>query len=195
MHGGIEEAAGCARGPRARARRPGTRSGLASIEPAVAIEPRELGVVAEARHHLLEPLELRLGRVERASARSLGSRVEEQLDVRAHRRERAAQYHDVLVIVSGGRLTTRTAGALRRRARALRDCACAAICACRARSATGRRPCGCRRPAARASRRREAAAHAGRARRAGDRACAVAHGRAATAAQLTKNTTTAIATA
>ncbi len=61
--------------------------------------------------HLLEPLELRcLGTVERALGALAGLGVEQELDVGAHRLERAPQHHDVLVTVSGGRVTTRTAG-------------------------------------------------------------------------------------
>ena len=37
--------------------------------------------------------------------------VEEELDLRAHRAKCAALHHDVLVTVSGGRVTTRTEGA------------------------------------------------------------------------------------
>ena len=55
--------------------------------------------------------------------------VDEELDVRAHRPEAPRLHHEVLVMVSGGRLTTRTEGA------AAIACACAcwaaAICDCR----------------------------------------------------------------
>ena len=191
------------RGRRARARRRARDRGSRLASPAVAVEPRQLGVVAEARHHLLEPLELRLGPVERAFCALAGLRVEQELDVGAHRLERPPQHHDVLVIVSGGRLTTRTAGAAA--ARPALDCDAASErllrrpAPWRPRSAPdapsgrcGRRPSGGRRPAGRASRRRAAAAPAARGRRAAGRASAVAHGFAATAAQLTKKTTTAI---
>jgi hypothetical protein len=53
-------------------------------------------------------VELTLGGVERW----LGVlAVDEELDLGAHRREGPAFDHDVLVIVSGGKITTRTGGA------------------------------------------------------------------------------------
>ena len=59
----------------------------------------------------LQPLELPLGPVEGGIA--LGARfgVQEQFDLGAHGMEGAALHHEVLVIVSGGRVTTRTEGA------------------------------------------------------------------------------------
>ena len=47
-----------------------TRSGLASVDPAVPVEPGELAVVTEARHQLLEALELGFCPVERAARRA-----------------------------------------------------------------------------------------------------------------------------
>ena len=86
------------------------RSSPASMRPD-AVERRELRVGAEAGEEGFQPLELVLG--SRAGELALGARVdvEEQLDLGAHRGERAPHHHDVLVIVSGGRVTTRTEGA------------------------------------------------------------------------------------
>ncbi len=78
---------------------------------AVAVEPRELGVVTEARHHLLEPLELRLGPVERAvlRARRAPRRASSSTSVPIALNVRRSITTSV-VTVSGGRLTTRTVG-------------------------------------------------------------------------------------
>jgi hypothetical protein len=80
-------------------------------DPAVPVEAGQLGVGAEPRHDLLESLELRCRGGERALGALAGLRVEQELDIGAHGLERMPQHHDVLVTVSGGRLTTRTAGA------------------------------------------------------------------------------------
>ena len=71
------------------------------------VEVRELRALAEAREDVLEAVELPLGRIELP----LGAvRIDEELDLGAHRVEAPLLHHDVLVIVSGGRLTIRTAG-------------------------------------------------------------------------------------
>ena len=84
---------------------------LAGVQRAGAVERRELGVGAEAGEQRFQPLELTLGPGEGDLA--LGARlgVQQELDLRAHRGERAPLHHDVLVIVSGGSVTTRTDGA------------------------------------------------------------------------------------
>ena len=83
----------------------------AGVEPAGAVERRELGVRAEARQQGFQPLELVLGLGEGLAA--LGARrcVQQELDLRSHCLERVLLHHDVLVIVSGGSVTTRTGGA------------------------------------------------------------------------------------
>ena len=180
-------------------------------DPAVAVEARELGVVTEARHHLLEPLELRLRPVERAFGALAGLGVEQQLDVGAHRPERSAaasrrprdrerrQVDDAdaralrpTATPMRGRLRRpgATAPAPRRpvpwRPRSAR-CGPSAPC--------GRRPCGwsttCWTSFA------SARSRCSRCESAASRGSgfAVAHGFAATAAQLTKKTTTAMTTA
>ncbi len=84
---------------------------LPRVQHARAVERRELGVGAEARQQLLEPLELPLGPGEGNLA--LGARlgVQEELHLSTHRGEEPPLHHEVLVIVSGGRVTTRTDGA------------------------------------------------------------------------------------
>ena len=89
VHGGVEAPAGRLAGierelddPHEIWARPG--------DEALSVEQRELGVVAESRHHLLETLELRFGPVERAVGTLSGLRVEEQLDVGSHRSERTS---------------------------------------------------------------------------------------------------------
>ena len=77
------------------------------VDRPLAVELRELGVGAEAGEQRLEPVELGRGRFERLAG-VVG--VDEQLDVRAHRAERPPLHHEVLVIVSGGSITTRTPG-------------------------------------------------------------------------------------
>ncbi len=84
---------------------------MAGVDGARAVERGELGVGAEARQQGFQPLELLLGCANATSLSALGSDVQQQLDLGAHRVKRAADHHDVLVIVSGGRVTTRTEGA------------------------------------------------------------------------------------
>ena len=110
MDGWVESSAGCLAGIERELDDPNEIPARV-VDDSVAVEPRELGIVAEARHHLLEPLELFLGPVERAVCALAGLCVEQQLHVRAHRPEGSPKHHDVRVTVSGGRLTTRTLGA------------------------------------------------------------------------------------
>ena len=84
---------------------------LAGVQRAGAVERRELGVGAEAGEQRFQPLELTLGPGEGDLAFGARFGVQQELDLRAHRGERAPLDHDVLVIVSGGRVTTRTDGA------------------------------------------------------------------------------------
>jgi hypothetical protein len=100
------------------------------VEPAGAVQERELRVLSEAREDRLESVELVLRGGERGGG---AARVDEEVDLRAHRPERAPLHHEVLVTVSGGNETTRTDGA-----EAAASCArCAAeICACRCFSCT-----------------------------------------------------------
>ena len=80
------------------------------VERAGAVELRQLGVGPEARHDLLESLELGLDCFERLG-RAAVRRANEQRDVRPHRAKSVRFDHDVLVITSGGSVTTRGAGA------------------------------------------------------------------------------------
>ena len=101
-----------------------TRPGDASIV-AITIQPRQLRVAAKTGEQLFEQVEFGLGFDEcGVFTRS----VEEEFDLRSHRAKRPALHYDVLVMVSGGSVTTRTEGA-----DAAASCACfaAAICACR----------------------------------------------------------------
>ncbi len=75
------------------------------LDRPVAVQLRQLGVVAKAREQRLEPVELRLGCVHRVHC-VVG--VDEQLHLGAHGMEGATLHHDVLVTVSGGSVTTRT---------------------------------------------------------------------------------------
>ncbi len=106
VDGRIEPTAGeLARGEREAGQGDELRAGVCR---AGLVEPAQLRLGQEARQDRLQPVELGLGRVERAGG---VCGVDEQLDVGAHRPEGAPLHHDVLVTVSGGRLTTRTAGA------------------------------------------------------------------------------------
>ena len=80
------------------------------FERARTVQLRQLGVGAEARHDLLEAFELGLDRVEGLGHATVRG-ANEQLDVRPHRAEGVRFDHDVLVITSGGNVTTRGAGA------------------------------------------------------------------------------------
>ncbi len=103
----------------------------------VAIQARQLRIGAEARQHLLQALELRLGAVERTLRALAGRCIQQELHVGAHRVEGAAQHQELLVTVSGGRLTIRTDAAVAGAAAAWSDRACAcAICARRCFRAT-----------------------------------------------------------
>ncbi len=83
------------------------------VEGARRVEPRELRSGEEAREEALEPPELLLSPRERGVA----VRVEQELHLRPHRPERAVKHQDVLVVVRGGSVTTRTVcGAFRRAA-------------------------------------------------------------------------------
>ena len=77
----------------------------AGRERPVAVQARKLRVLPEAGEEGLEPVELVLGRFECVRS-AVG--LDEELDLGAHRAERAALDHDVLVTVSGGSVTTRT---------------------------------------------------------------------------------------
>ena len=119
-------------------------------------------------------------------------RVDEQLDLRAHRLEAPRLHHDVLVDVTGGRLTTRTGGAC-----AAASCAwlAAAICDCRRRSELGRSPSA----ASRAAARRRSAPHTllallERGERGSLSEPLATHGRAPIATQVRKKTKSARAT-
>ena len=77
-------------------------------DPAVAVESRELGVGAKPGHRLLESLELHLDLVPAIA----GAALDEELDLGSHRVEDVRVHHDVRVTVTGGSVTTRTAGGL-----------------------------------------------------------------------------------
>ena len=88
----------------------------ADAQRARPVQPGELGVGAEAGEECLQAPELLLRLGERAVVLF---RVEQELDLRPHRIEAVAQHQDVRVVVSGGSVTTRTAGTaarVRRRA-------------------------------------------------------------------------------
>ena len=78
------------------------------VQRTATVELTELGALAETREDLLEAVELGLGTVE-LGRRARG--IDEQLDLGPHRSKGPVLDHDVLVIVNGGRLTTRTDGA------------------------------------------------------------------------------------
>ena len=84
---------------------------VAGLEASCAVERRKLGFGTKAREQRLDPLELALGGFERRLGRGPGFGGEEEGDIGAHRAEAAALDHEVLVIVTGGRVTTRTEGA------------------------------------------------------------------------------------
>ena len=105
VHRRVEAAAGAlARGEREL---DDTAEVGAGREGAGAVEARQLGVVPEAGEQRLQPVELALCSLE-CTRGAVG--VDEELDLGAHRAERAALDHDVLVTVSGGRFTTRADG-------------------------------------------------------------------------------------
>ena len=119
MDGGVEEAAGLPASGERQFHYP-DEVGASGLEPTCTIERGEFRVVPEARHDLLEALHLDLGSVERALRAFARRCVEQELDVCSHRSQRPPQHHDVRVTVSGGRLTTRTAGGRRGERRLLR---------------------------------------------------------------------------
>ena len=80
------------------------RSGPASIEPSRF--SRDSSESSRKRERSASSRWNSCSAASSAAVRVLG--VDQQLDVGAHRAERAALHHDVLVIVSGGRVTTRT---------------------------------------------------------------------------------------
>ena len=83
----------------------------ADAESSFPIQPREFRVGAEARQERLQPTELVLAFFQEVRVRC---RFEDELDLRSHRSERMANHQDVLVVVSGGSVTMRTAGAAAR---------------------------------------------------------------------------------
>ena len=82
----------------------------AGLDLAHMVEPRQVRVLAKAREDRLEPVELRLRPLERFVCAV--SRVDEELDARAHGAECPVLHHDVRVTVSGGSDTIRTEGAV-----------------------------------------------------------------------------------
>ena len=134
VDGGVEPAAG-ALSCRNREGDDVDEVGSGVLDPSLAVELRQLRVVPEAREQLLEALELPLGPVERQFGSIAGLGVEEELHIRSHRSEGSALHHEVRVIVSGGRFTTRTAGAAAVCATGSGRACADAICALRAFSA------------------------------------------------------------
>ena len=91
-------------------RQPGHREQIGTgFEPTYSVELRKLRVEAEAGQDRFESLELRFDRLERRRRFRLG--FQEALDRRAHRPEDVLLHQEVFVVVSGGRVTTRTLGA------------------------------------------------------------------------------------
>ena len=78
------------------------------VDRAVAVQRCELGILAEAREHRLQSVELRFCFAEQIVGVARG---DEELDVRAHPPEGALLHQEVLVTVSGGSVTMRTDGA------------------------------------------------------------------------------------
>ena len=72
------------------------------------VQPGELRVGLEAREQRLQPPELVLRLEER---RVVAVCFEQELDLGAHGPEVVAEHQEVRVVVSGGSVTTRTAGA------------------------------------------------------------------------------------
>jgi len=124
VHGGVEAAA---RTFACLEREPDDADEIRpGLDPAVAVQPRELRVVAEARQERFEPVELELRSVERAVC---AVRIDEELDLRAHRVERAPVDHEVLVIVNGGSVTILTGAGAAAAEASCRLCVTRASCA------------------------------------------------------------------
>src|SRR6185503_20262388 len=75
------------------------------------VQPRELGVRIEAREQALEATQVGLSGRERADGDRARRRLEHELDLCPHCCEPAAEHHELRVVATGGRVTTRTDGA------------------------------------------------------------------------------------
>ena len=109
MERGIEAPAGCLAGLE-RKRHDGAQV-LTCLDPALAIEPRQLRVRAEPRQEQLEPVELCVDPAHSRAQRARARRIHQALDPRSHGGERVALHHELLVVVTGGAAVTDTDGA------------------------------------------------------------------------------------
>src|SRR5436190_5061619 len=179
------------------------------LDLAFAVQRGELRFGPETRERAFDARELGADGVERRARVETAGPVEQQFDFGPHRPELAVVDHEVLVIVSGGSVTTRTAGlpvertggaaaADARAAATSRKC-WARACAISRRHAASRTWYACqrfartRRTTIASRRRRCSRAVSAWARASGRRLPAGLHGWAATAAHVTNRTRTAMA--